>query len=181
MSLKFKFFFLIIAFAVITGCNSSEGEVNIYTGNEVSYELIPGDFQGNETSGILKIKERTDGKGEIEIMLNGVINGAVHPAHLHFGDLNANGLVATHLNPVEETDGVGKSNTLIEQLVNGDDLDYNALLLFDGSVKIHFEATGDLKDVILGATNIGINGSANEAFLLGIQSITTCNSDFGNN
>jgi hypothetical protein len=177
-NLKFRISFLITVLVIVTACESSNDEVSLYTGNEVNFELISGEFEGNETSGVLTIKERTDGKGEVEITLNGVINGAVHPVHLHFGGLNADGLVATYLNPIEEINGVGKSNTLIDQLDNNIELNYNSLLIFDGSIKIHFESTGDLKDVILGATNIGLNSQANEAFLLGIESITTCNSDF---
>ena len=160
MNLRFKFSCIILALSFATACKPSD-EVNLYTGNEVDFELLPGDFDGNTTSGNLMIKERTDGNAEIEITLNGIIQGASHPAHLHFGSLEANGLMASLLNPVEETNGIGKSSTLLTALDNGTIINYASLLVFDGSVKIHFEQTGALKHVILGATNIGINSSAN--------------------
>ncbi len=173
---------LILALTIsLVACQSDGGADSPFTGNEVSFTLIPGEVEGNTTTGTLTIKERTDGRGEIEITLNGVIQGAEHPVHLHFGNLSENDLVATYLNDIQEIDGVGKSSTTLQLLDDGTQLQYSDLVSFDGSVKIHFEATGSLKDAVLGSTNIGINSSGNEAFLSGVKSITVCNSDFVGN
>lgn len=178
MFTKVKISLLIIAVVLIAACDSSSDGDSLYTGNEVNFELISGEFEGNTTSGNLTVKERTDGSAEIVILLNGVIKGASHPVHLHFGSLSDDGLVATYLNQIEEVEGVGQSTTLLSELDNGTAINYNSMLAFDGSVKIHFESTGELKDIILGASNIGMNSAENEAFLLGLESISTCNSDF---
>ncbi len=172
---------LLLAVSIVACGSDSEGEDSPFTGNEVSFTLIPGEVEGNTTSGTLTIKERTDGQGEIQIVLNGVIQGAQHPVHLHFGDLEADGLVATYLTQIAEVDGVGRSNTILSQLDDGTPLTYSDLITFNGSIKIHFEESGPLEDALLGATNIGINSAGNEAYLLGLKDITQCNNDFQRN
>lgn len=162
---------------LIAACNSSE-EVAEFTGNEVSMTLIPGIVQGINTTGSLTIKERADGKAQIEIELNGVLSNASHPVHLHYGSLDDNGNVATLLNPIVEANGIGKSVTILNNLENGEQLDFEQLAVFDGSIKIHFEADGPMKDEILGAVNIGPNITENQAYFEGMNSITWCNSEF---
>jgi hypothetical protein len=172
-----KNFIIALASVLIVSACDNSGDAE-FTGNQISYQLIPGNVQGNETTGTLLIRERTGGVAQIEITLNGVFNNANHPAHLHYGSLEDNGSIATMLNPVVEVDGVGQSITLLTKLENGESITYSDLLVFNGSVKIHFEASGPMKDEILGATNIGINGTQNQSYLNGDRSITLCNSEF---
>ena len=178
MKIKTALTTLMLVLFTTLSCDNAPEEDDILTGNEVNYELIPGEVQGITTTGTLSIKERKDGKAQIDITLNGVLNGAVHPVHLHFGSLEDNGLVATYLTEIRESNGVGKSSTIFADLDNGTTLSYADIVTFNGSVKIHFEETGALKDEVLGATNIGINSDGNEAFLSGVKSITVCNNDF---
>lgn len=152
--------------------------MNEFTGNELEYQLIPGSVDGNETSGILTIKERSNGKAQIDIRLEGVIANANHPVHLHYGSLEDDGNIATMLNPVIETNGLGQSVTLINELENGEEVSYADLITFDGSIKIHFEASGPMKDELLGSTNIGSNSDSNAAYLCGTKSISVCNSEY---
>ena len=172
-----QLFALILLSAFVFAC-SSDAEDAEFTGNEVEMEMIPGAVNGNQTNGTLLIKERKGGAAQVEITLNGVINNANHPVHLHFGSLADDGNIATLLNPIEEKDGVGKSSTILNELENGSTISYSDLLTFDGSIKIHFEASGPMKDEILGSTNIGLNADQNSAYLSGEKSITICNSDY---
>lgn len=165
--------------ATIASCGGDEG-TSEFTGNEVSLELIPGTVEGNTTTGSLVIKERNDGRAQIELTLNNVLDGAQHPVHLHFGSLDDDGEVATFLTTLSEENGVGRSTTILNRLDNDESLDYNQLITFNGSIKIHFEASGPLENALLGSTNIGLNSAGNEAYLLGQKDITTCNSKPGN-
>ena len=170
----------LLATLAISCTNESTEESIEFTGNEVEMEMIPGTVQGKTTSGTIIIKERTDGSAQIDITLNGVIANAVHPVHLHFGSLEADGDVATYLGELREENGIGKSSTILSQLSDNSTIDYNDFLLFDGSIKIHFEESGALENEILGTVNIGMNAEKNEAYLKGTKSITICNSDFSN-
>lgn len=161
-------------------CSDTGNEFSEFTDQEMELALIPGSVEGNTTTGTLKIRERNDGKAQIEITLNNVLSGAEHPVHLHFGDLSDNGDVATFLTTLKEENGIGKSVTILESLDNNTQIRYNDLLRFDGSIKIHFESSGPLENEILGSTNIGLNSDQNQAYLDGTRNITVCNSNFGN-
>lgn len=163
---------------IIGACDEGNSGDSEFTGNEIRMELIPGTVSGNTTSGSLLIRERTDGNAQLDITLNNVLSGAEHPVHLHFGSLEDNGEVATFLTTIREVDGVGKSSTILTSLDNDTQVNYSNMLTFNGSIKIHFEASGPLEDEILGSTNIGMNMGGNEAYLNGTKSITTCNSNF---
>lgn len=151
-----------------------------FTGNEVQLDLIPGTVEGNTTTGQLMIKERSNGQAQIEITLNNALANADHPVHLHFGSLEDNGEVALFLGRLTEQNGVGTSTTILSALDDNTEINYNSFLNFDGSIKIHFEDSGLLENDILGAVNIGVNASENQAYLEGTKSITVCNSDFRN-
>ncbi len=172
-----KLIILPILLFLISAC-TSDGEVAEFTGNEISMALIPGNVLGNQTSGTLRVRELTGGAAKIEVSLNGVIQNANHPVHLHYGSLADDGNIATILNPVVDIEGKGESSTVLSVLENGETLSYSQFLTFNGSLKVHFESTGALKDEILGSINIGINESQNQAYLDGTKSITICNSDF---
>ena len=168
---------LVLLMGACGGDSASDSE---FTGNEVTTELIPGTVEGNTTTGTLVIRERTDGKAQLEITLNNVISGAQHPVHLHFGSLDDDGEVATFLTTLTETNGVGRSVTVLSALDNDTSLDYSDLLTFNGSIKIHFEPSGPLENAVLGSTNVGLNVEGNEAYLNGTKDITTCNTIPGN-
>ena len=165
--------------AMMASCGGDDSQSE-FTGNEVSMTLVPGTVEGNTTTGTLTIRERNNGNAQIEIELNNVLSGASHPVHLHFGSLEDNGDVATFLTTLNEVDGVGRSVTILERLDNDETLNYAQLINFNGSVKIHFEASGPLENEVLGAANIGLNTPGNEAYLQGLKDITTCNNKVGN-
>ncbi|MFT6872629.1 MAG: hypothetical protein ACJAVN_001640 [Roseivirga sp.] len=171
--------YLIVLFAFVFIACAEEDSSSEFTGNEVRLEMIPGTVQGNTTSGTLLIRERTDGKAQIEITLNNVLTNADHPVHLHVGSLDDDGDVVLLLERLVEENGVGRSITQLDALEDNTTLNYSSFLNFNGSVKIHFEDSGLLENEILGAVNIGINTAENQAYLNGVRSITVCNSDFG--
>lgn len=175
ISTYFVMFALVISFSA---CGDNDEGNSEFTGNEVRMELIPGTVSGNTTSGSILIRERIDGNAQLEITLNNVISGAEHPVHLHFGSLEDNGDVATFLTTIREVNGVGTSSTILNILDNETVINYSNVLTFNGSIKIHFEASGPLEDAILGSTNIGLNMEGNAAYLDGSKSVTTCNSNF---
>lgn len=178
-SLFMKKAFLLFALPfLLFSCADDSDTESAYTGNEIQLVMIPGTVQGNTTTGNLTVKERTDGLAEVQIELENVLKNASHPVHLHFGDLAADGNVATYLSNVTESGGTGKSTTILRELDNGTIVTYNDFLQFDGSIKVHFEASGPLEDEILGSTNIGINEAQNAAYLTGERTITSCNSNF---
>ena len=158
-------------------CGGNDGDSE-FTQNRFEIELIPGTVDGNTTTGTLLMRERNDGSAQLDITLNNVISGAQHPVHLHFGSLNDDGEVAAMLTTVREEAGVGHSSTVLTELADGRNVDYSDLVIFNGSIKIHFEASGPLETAILGSTNIGINVGGNEAYLDGSKSITSCNSNY---
>ena len=155
-----------------TGCQSEESSA--YTGREIRYPLIEGSFFDRATSGYLVARERTDQSVEIEVDLTGTANQAIHPVHLHYGNLSNDQPVAAWLSPLEDAgEGRSRSITRLDHLYDDSPLTFDLFASMDGSVKVHFEEAGQWKDVILGATNIGRNYSATDASQY--QGITLCN------
>lgn len=168
----------LIFLSILTFIGCTNDASNEFTGNEVTIPMIAGEVQGNTTSGILTIKERTSGDAQIEIIVQNVLQNATHPIHLHYGSLDDNGNVATMLSELIEENGVGKSITILSTLENGESISYQDLILFDGSIKIHFEASGPLENALIGSTNIGLNQSENGAYIDGSKAITECNGKY---
>ena len=167
---------IFLSIFTLIGCGNDAS--NEFTGNEVIIPMIAGEVQGNTTSGILTIKERTSGEAQIEIIVQNVLQNASHPIHLHYGSLDDNGNVATMLSELIEENGVGRSITILSTLENGENISYQDLILFDGSIKIHFEASGPLENALIGSTNIGLNQSENGAYIEGSKIITECNGKY---
>ena len=167
---------LAITFGVLallsTSCQSEE--TSLYTGREVRYPLIEGSLFDQETAGTLIARERNDQSVEVIVDLSGTSEQAVHPVHLHFGSLGEDQPVAAWLSPLEDMgDGKSQSITRLDHLHNDDPLTFDLFTEMDGSVKIHFEESGQWEDVILGATNIGRNYDVTDATRY--QDIATCN------
>lgn len=153
-------------------------EEGLFTGKEVSIVMISGNVQNNVTNGLLTIKERSDGKAQIEIAIENLISNAIHPVHLHYGALDDGGNVATMLNNVIEENGKGKSVTILGELSNGEQLSYLDLMDWNGSIKVHFEASGPLEKALIASSNIGLNQAQNAAYMQGDKEITLCEGQF---
>ena len=158
------------------GCQPDE--TSEYTGRELRYPLIEGSFFDQATSGTLVARERTDQSVEVEVALTGTASEAIHPVHLHFGSLGDDQPVAAWLSPLEDVgDGQSRSITHLDHLYNDEPMDFERFEAMDGSVKIHFEESGQWEDVILGATNIGSNYDVTDAVTY--QDIAICNGRTG--
>lgn len=165
---------LCLALLVFMGAGCQSDETSLYTGREVRYPLIEGAFFEQATSGSLIARERTDQSVEIEVNLTGTPERAVHPVHLHFGSLGEDRPVAAWLSPLEDVGNhQSRSITRLDHLYHDEPMTFDVFSEMDGSVKIHFEESGQWKDVILGATNIGRNYSMTDAAVY--QDITICN------
>jgi hypothetical protein len=158
------------------GCQSEESSV--YTGRELSYPLIEGSFFDQPTTGYLTVRERTDQSVEIAVALTGTTEGAIHPVHLHYGNLANDRPVAAWLSPLEDTGGgESRSVTRLDHLYDDSPLTFDLFVGMDGSLKVHFEEAGPWEYVVLGATNIGRNYS--NADVTRYQDITLCNGQTG--
>ncbi|WKN41782.1 hypothetical protein [Tunicatimonas pelagia] len=166
--------FLVVG-GILGACNNEGEESSVYTGRETQYNLLEGSYLETTTSGSITVRERTDKSVEIQLLMEGTLNGAIHPVHLHYGSLQDDGLVAEFLSNLEDA-GNNRSQSLthLTQLADGTTITYDQLIDMDGSIKVHFEEEGALKDVLLGATNIGTNYSM--ADVGSVKDITLCNS-----
>ncbi|MEO0331176.1 MAG: hypothetical protein AAF223_05755, partial [Bacteroidota bacterium] len=94
--------FLLALVVVFSACNNDAEESSLYTGRETQYNLLEGSYLETTTSGSITVKERIDKSVEIQLLMEGTLNGAVHPVHLHYGSLQDDGLVAEFLNNLED-------------------------------------------------------------------------------
>lgn len=148
---------LIIALIVVVGLGAcSEHELDRYTGQQLEYGLFKA--SDYDYSGVLTVRELTDGQLEFDIQLEGPrsSNEYSYPAHLHFGGYDqADAPMAYMLNPVSAKDL--KSTTVLGTLSDGTRLAFEAMKTFDGHVKIHLANEGPDYSVILVAGNVGSN------------------------
>ncbi|MFN5169020.1 MAG: hypothetical protein ACK5DD_05315 [Cyclobacteriaceae bacterium] len=145
----------IVLVLVIWACQP-DSEVSDFTGNEVTYALVPG--SAYPTSGTITFKEKKDGSALALVKLAGLSGNNEHPVHLHLGDLSVpDADIAALLNPVSAASGT--SETLLSQWADETPLSYADILALNASIKIHLAETGTGRDVILAAGNIGAAAS----------------------
>lgn len=150
---KFQLFALLLGFFLLTACNDDEGDPSDLTGSSVTYPLFTGaDDWGYE--GEVTFAERKDGFALITLSLTGPSGTSLFPAHLHYGPYNLVADMAAMLTPVDAA--TGKSETLLKQLGNGEEISYEELINFNGHIKVHL-GDGDNRSVILAYGNIGSN------------------------
>jgi hypothetical protein len=150
---------------LLGACENQIIQEEVFTGNEVVYNLQPGSSYA--ISGLLTLKEKTDGSTLISIELEGTEGDVQHPVHLHLGDLGqADAAIAALLNPLEAK--TGKSETLLKQLADESILTYSELVQLSASIKIHLAEAGPGRDVILAGSNIGTAVNSNSTARLGI-------------
>lgn len=160
----------LLVLVALVGCSDDNGLSNDeFTGNEVSYDLVQSsDFP---ISGTVNFMERTDGDVQVVVSLEGTSGDIFHPVHLHFGDLTTpDADIAFLLNDLKGSEG--SSVTTVAQLSDETDFTFESLESFNGSVKVHLGATGDDRNVILAAGNIG----ANKNTINGRRSVAICKS-----
>lgn len=158
---------------VVLGCQEPV-QVQVVTGNEVTYELVQGTAEYN-VSGTVTLKERTDGFTNVHVQLSGTSGDAEHPVHLHLGTIAmADAEVAAMLSPVSASTGLSVTN--LRELADNTPVRYEELIRLRACVKVHLSESGPGRNVVLAAGNIGT--AYNEAISGGRQSgIAVCRSN----
>ncbi len=116
---------------------------NALTGNTTSYSL--NEVMGSNVSGSAIFYERMNGEALLEISLNGTMQGASHPSHIHMGSVANPGAIAVMLTPVDGTSGISKTN--ISTKTDDTSFGYNDALNFEGYINIHLSAS-DLATIV---------------------------------
>lgn len=152
---RMKIFSLLLIFLTYVACSEDDSPVQEFTGAQKVYNLIA-DPQFYNGSGTVSFRERSDGGVTIDISMDPTGSGGMHPAHLHYGTFDIpDAEMAAMLNPVDAS--TGQSSTTIYKFVDGSEITYEELLVFDGSIKVHMD-DGPNKSIVLAAANIGANG-----------------------
>lgn len=169
----FTSFCLLLATVFFMGCgDDSSSNFDEFTGRETSFDLVQAsDFP---ISGTVTFKEKTDLSLQVTVSLNGTEGNISHPVHLHYGNLSTpDAEIAVLLNDLDAV--TGESETTLSVLSDETEFRYDDLLNFEGSVKIHFSATGDGRNIVLAGGNIGI--AADKGNPGGRLNITVCKSN----
>ena len=149
-----KLLILLLFTGILTSCSDTDPQD--FTGRQLEYELHrSSDF---DYSGLLTIREMNGGKLEINLQLDGVKSSSPvdFPTHLHFGAYDqADAPIAFLLNPVSSVDL--RSKTILGELSDGTELDFDGMKNFDGHIKVHLANEGPDYQVILVAGNLGVN------------------------
>lgn len=164
--------FLVIL-AVALSCHPmGKDAISDFTGNETTYDLQSGSEHG--VTGTISFKEMCNGKIMAAVQLQGTTGNSRFPVHLHRGDLSTpDADIALLLNPVDAA--TGRSETVICMLADETTLSYDQLASLPASIKIHLGETGEDRNVILAAGNIG--ASFTKAKPTGRTGIATCKSE----
>ena len=149
---SYLLFFILIGLGL--GCSDDDPQAidEVYTGNESTYPLqSASEF---DVTGAVTFKERVDGGTDVSIVLDKTFDTGEFPVHLHFGDVTTDKAdIASLLLPVAGNNGTSK--TTISTLSDESKVTFNDLKEFDGCLKIHLSATGEGRDIVLAAGNIG--------------------------
>jgi len=128
--------------------------VNELTGESKTYQLDEKAVDG--ISGSVVFEERMSGETLVTIMLDGTPDGGMHPAHIHVGSVaDAPGAIAVTLNLVNGTTGMSMTNVAKFDGEDGEAIDYNGLLEYDGYLNVHLSAE-DL-ETLVAQGNVGSN------------------------
>jgi hypothetical protein len=141
----------ILIIVAIVSCQEPE-TISEFTGNEISYELMPG--SDHNVNGTISFKERVDGFTTVIISLKGTDGQAKHPVHLHLGTISTpKADVAALLSPVIAS--TGESKTLLDRLADDTPIRYKDISNLEACIKIHLDESGPGRDIILAGGNIG--------------------------
>jgi hypothetical protein len=150
---------------LLVACEEKVVQEEVFTGNEVVYNLQAGSTYA--ISGMLTLKEKTDGSTLVSIALDGTEGDVLHPAHLHLGDLGlADADITALLSPVDAE--TGKSETVLKRLADESTITYAELTQLYACVKIHLAEAGPGRDIVLAGSNIGTAFSSNTNARVGI-------------
>lgn len=154
-----RIFPVVFVLAIAFACQENSPVETEFTGNQVTYALLPG--SSYPVSGSVIVKEKVDGFSLIRIELTGTEGDIEHPVHLHVGSIGTpDAAILALLNPVPGRTGI--SETEFSRLSDETTVTYQEFIHLDGSIKVHLAASGPDKDIILAAGNIGSNVGGHE-------------------
>ena len=147
---------IFVVACLFSACDRSDDASDAFTGRQTAYTMASAseyNIQGTAT-----FREKIGGDLQLTVQLENTVAGGQHPGHLHYGTVDVPGSeMALMLTPVEGA--TGTSVTTFNQLANGTPFDFDDLMGFDGSLKVHLDG-GANKDVVLAGANIGQNAAA---------------------
>lgn len=154
-----RVFAVLFVSIIVISCKEDEAFNTEFTGNEVTYALLP--RSSYNVNGTVIIKEKLDGNSLIRIQLTGTEGDIEHPVHLHVGNIETpDAAILALLNPVLGRTGI--SETEFSQLSDETRITFRELIHLDASIKVHLAASGPDKDIVLAAGNIGSNIGGHE-------------------
>jgi hypothetical protein len=163
-----KLMMLSVLLMAAWGCRENVVESDL-TGNETTYALLPG--SDYPVGGTVTLREKKNGATQVVVNLTGTERGALHPVHLHLGNLSTpDADIAALLTPLEGA--TGQSETLLTQLADESTLQYKDIAALNACVKVHLADTGPGRDVILAGANIGL--AAQQPFIGGRKGMAVC-------
>jgi hypothetical protein len=132
----------------------AQGDIgqNELTGQKKSYALSQKD--GSGISGSVEFAERVNATTLVTVSLDGTVDGASYPAHIHENDVATTGAIIAGINPIDGTSGISK--TQISQLVGGAPVTYSQFLTIDAYVNVHLT-----DNTVIAQGNIGANEGNN--------------------
>ncbi len=135
-------------FLLATSCKNDDEEPQLpqktYDMHSVSDPMINGKItfiKQDETSTLVRIE------------LSGTEDGNSHPSHIHVNAASQGGSIAIGLNDVSGMTGV--SETVVTQLGNGNAINYEGLLNFNGHANVHLSPTA--MSTLIAQGDIGSN------------------------
>ena len=153
--MKYTFYlYTILCAALMAAC--SEGEEAVFNARELSYPMVSASADYN-IQGTATFTEQPDGSLQLTLQLENTAGGGQHPGHLHYGTTEVpDSDIALLLSPIEGASGT--STTSFSQLADGTTFDFERLMNFDGSLKVHLD-DGANRDVVLAGANVGQHDS----------------------
>lgn len=143
---------MVTCLLTVAACQENEKIQSDFTGNEVTYPLLPGSSYAID--GTVTLKERKDGTTTIIVAISGTEGNVEHPVHLHLGNISTpDADIYAQLNPV--VGRTGTSETILKFKADETVVTYDELRSLYASVKIHLSASGPEKDIVLAGGNIG--------------------------
>lgn len=151
--MKKFYIFLFAAIVLLPGCkkdDANEAIDPVDPVNEVSYQL-----NGVTNSNITGEARFVRNEDDSTIIYISLINASseLHPATIRYNSIAEGGTVAVTLNSCI----CAESETVVSNLDNGNPINFNQFLDFDGHINIY--ESEELNDVIIAQVNIGSNSN----------------------
>ena len=146
----------------------AQGDIgqNALTGTSMSYDLNA--VSDTNIMGTAWFKERMNGETLVEVMLEGTMDGEMHPGHIHMNTAAEGGGIAVTLASVDGATGWSKTN--VSMLDDGTTVTYNDMIAYDGYINYHLSAT-DLATLVAQG-DIGQNALTGESMSYDLNAVS---------